>query len=64
MTICSVWFSGPENSFWKRRYLTAGFAFLQDMLERGSMEEIVGRRVAGPGAYVQEMPYPCYSDDL
>ena len=28
------------------------------------MEEIVGNRVASPGVYLQEMPYPCYKEDL
>lgn len=59
-----VWYPGPEEEFWKRRYLTGGFIFLQDMIERASLEEIVGHRVATPGGYLHEMPYPCYNDDL
>lgn len=27
------------------------------------VEEIVGHRVASPGVYLQEMPYPCYKSD-
>ena len=27
------------------------------------MEEIAGRRVASPGVYLQQMPYPCYKRD-
>ena len=33
------------------------------MIERAVMEEIVGHRVASPGIYLQEMPYPCYKED-
>ena len=33
------------------------------MLERAVMEQIVGARVASPGVYIQEMPYPCYKLD-
>lgn len=59
-----IWYPGPENLEWKRRYLEAGFIFVQDMVERGVMEEIVGHRVASPGAYLHEMPYPSYNEDL
>ena len=34
------------------------------MIERATLEEMVGHRVASPGVYVQEMPYPCYKDDM
>lgn len=27
------------------------------------IEEIAGHRIASPGVYLQEMPYPCYKDD-
>ena len=33
------------------------------MIERAVLEEIVGDRVASPGLYLQEMPYPCYKED-
>jgi ABC-type transport system involved in multi-copper enzyme maturation permease subunit len=39
------------------------FIFVQDMIERAMMEEIVGDRVASPGVYIQEMPYPCFKRD-
>lgn len=60
----SIWYPGPENLEWKRRYLEAGFIFVQDMVERAIIDEIVGHRVASPGAYVHEMPYPSYNEDL
>ena len=59
-----IWYPGPEREPWKRRYLDAGFIFIQDMVERAVLEEIVGHRVATPGAYLHEMPYPCYKKDL
>ena len=45
--VCRVWRPGPEdgreNPFdsWKRVYLEFGFVFIQDMVERALMEEIV-----------------------
>ena len=60
-----VWFEGPEGDIiWKRRYLGGGFIFLQDMVERGVVEQILGHRVPTPGAYVHQMPYHCYDNDL
>ena len=59
----SVWFPGPEDQSWKARYIYGFFIFVQDMIERAIMEEIVGHRVASPVFYIQEMPYPCYKSD-
>ena len=60
-----VWFEGSEGDLiWKRRYLGGGFIFLQDMVERAVVEQIVGHRVPTPGAYVHQMPYHCYDNDL
>ena len=53
-----------RGELWKRRYLGGGFLFLQDMVERGTVEQILGHRVVAPGAYVHEMPYHCFKDDL
>jgi ABC-type multidrug transport system ATPase subunit len=58
-----IWSPGPDNTSWKKRYLDAGFIFIQDMVERGLLEAIVGHRVASPGAYLHEMPYPNYDHD-
>jgi hypothetical protein len=75
-----VWKPGPEDgrletlSVWKRVYLEFGFVFIQDMVERALLEEIVAThgdsgntslagRVAMPGSYVEQMPYPCHEAD-
>lgn len=34
------------------------------MVERAVVEEIAGHRIATPGAYLHEMPYPSYEKDL
>lgn len=59
----SIWYPGPENNAWKARYLDGFFIFVQDMIERAVMEEILGHRMASPGVYLQEMPYPCFKSD-
>ena len=59
----SIWYPGPEDDFWKARYIDAFFIFVQDMIERAVMEEIADHRIASPGVYLQEMPYPCYKRD-
>ncbi len=33
------------------------------MIERAMMEELAGHRIASPGVYLQEMPYPCFKYD-
>ncbi len=33
------------------------------MVERALVEEIAGERVATPGIYLHQMPYPCYNHD-
>lgn len=59
----SIWYPGPENHLWKSRYIDGFFIFVQDMIERAVLEEVVGDRVASPGVYIQEMPYPCFKRD-
>ncbi|KAJ8409561.1 hypothetical protein AAFF_G00229620 [Aldrovandia affinis] len=50
----------PMDDF---RYVWGGFAYLQDMIEHGIVKTHTG--VDRPlGVYVQQMPYPCYVDDL
>ena len=58
-----MWRPGPENQGWKRRYLDAWFIFIQDMVERALVEELSQSRVATPGVYLHQMPYPCYNQD-
>ena len=61
---CSVWVPGPDRELWKQRYLLAWFIFFQDMVEHAIAEEIAGKRIAAPGVYLNEMPYPCYNLDM
>ena len=46
------------------QYITGGFVFLQDMLDQGIIKATLKKKDSGAGTYIQEMPYPCYSDDL
>ncbi|MEQ2300791.1 Retinal-specific ATP-binding cassette transporter [Ameca splendens] len=46
-----------------QRYLWGGFAYLQDMIEHGIIKLHTGNDWP-LGVYVQQMPYPCYVDDL
>ncbi|XP_035270491.1 retinal-specific phospholipid-transporting ATPase ABCA4-like [Anguilla anguilla] len=45
------------------RYVWGGFAYLQDMVEQGVVKAHTGRDWP-LGIYLQQMPYPCYVDDL
>ncbi|XP_037086261.1 ATP-binding cassette sub-family A member 7-like [Pollicipes pollicipes] len=44
------------------KYITYGFAYIQDLLEHSIIEELTGREVK-TGVYLHQMPYPCYIDD-
>ncbi|XP_066480655.1 retinal-specific phospholipid-transporting ATPase ABCA4 [Tiliqua scincoides] len=45
------------------RYIWGGFAYLQDMIEHGIIK--TQTRVEVPvGIYLQQMPYPCFVDDV
>ncbi|XP_036410765.1 retinal-specific phospholipid-transporting ATPase ABCA4-like [Megalops cyprinoides] len=58
------WDPGPRaDPMEDHRYIWGGFAYLQDMVEHGFIRAQTG--VDWPmGVYVQQMPYPCYVDDL
>ncbi|KAG7457171.1 hypothetical protein MATL_G00243640 [Megalops atlanticus] len=58
------WDPGPRaDPMEDHRYIWGGFAYLQDMVEHGVIRAQTG--VDWPmGVYVQQMPYPCYVDDL
>uniref|UniRef100_A0A8C9VQV1 ATP binding cassette subfamily A member 4 n=1 Tax=Scleropages formosus TaxID=113540 RepID=A0A8C9VQV1_SCLFO len=45
------------------RYVWGGFAYLQDMIEHGILKLHTGKDWP-LGVYLQQMPYPCYVDDL
>lgn len=45
------------------RYVWGGFAYLQDIIEQGIIRTQTGKEWP-LGVYLQQMPYPCYVDDL
>ncbi|XP_025018889.1 retinal-specific ATP-binding cassette transporter [Python bivittatus] len=45
------------------RYIWGGFAYLQDMIEQGIIKTQT-RVDVPPGVYLQQMPYPCFVDDV
>uniref|UniRef100_A0A670J9Y3 P-type phospholipid transporter n=1 Tax=Podarcis muralis TaxID=64176 RepID=A0A670J9Y3_PODMU len=45
------------------RYIWGGFAYLQDMVEHGIIKTQTGVEVPS-GIYLQQMPYPCFVDDV
>ncbi|XP_075792680.1 retinal-specific phospholipid-transporting ATPase ABCA4 [Pelodiscus sinensis] len=45
------------------RYIWGGFAYLQDMIEHGIIKTQTNAEVP-PGIYLQQMPYPCFVDDI
>ncbi|XP_061694281.1 retinal-specific phospholipid-transporting ATPase ABCA4 [Syngnathoides biaculeatus] len=58
------WDPGPRaDPVDDQRYIWGGFAYLQDMIEHGIIKVQTGHDWP-LGVYVQQMPYPCYVDDL
>ncbi|XP_076818416.1 ATP-binding cassette sub-family A member 2-like isoform X1 [Clavelina lepadiformis] len=53
----------PEPYAWNFLYYMFGFVWLQDVIERAIIWFHVGHDVVSPGAYVHEMPYPCFRYD-
>ncbi|XP_026511147.1 retinal-specific phospholipid-transporting ATPase ABCA4-like [Terrapene carolina triunguis] len=45
------------------RYIWGGFAYLQDMIEHGIIKTQTNAEVPS-GIYLQQMPYPCFVDDI
>lgn len=45
------------------RYIWGGFLYLQDVIEQGIIRAVTGTREK-TGVYIQQMPYPCYVDDM
>ena len=61
--ITRLWSPGArDSSFNDLRYIWGGFAYLQDMMDRGIIRTHVDEAQA-LGVYAQQMPYPCYTDD-
>ncbi|KAG9351082.1 hypothetical protein JZ751_024972, partial [Albula glossodonta] len=58
------WDPGPRaNPVDDLRYVWGGFAYLQDMIEHSVIRIHTGKDWP-MGIYLQQMPYPCYVDDL
>ncbi|XP_064136134.1 phospholipid-transporting ATPase ABCA7 isoform X8 [Loxodonta africana] len=45
------------------RYVWGGFVYLQDLVERAAVRVLSGT-TPRTGLYLQQMPYPCFVDDL
>ena len=58
------WDPGPRaDPMEDQRYIWGGFSYLQDMIEHGILRIHTGHDWP-LGVYIQQMPYPCYVDDL
>ncbi|KAM7379618.1 hypothetical protein PAMP_005160 [Pampus punctatissimus] len=58
------WDPGPRaDPIEDQRYIWGGFAYLQDMIDHGIIKLHTGNDWP-LGVYIQQMPYPCYVDDL
>ncbi|KAL7375204.1 hypothetical protein ABVT39_013723 [Epinephelus coioides] len=52
-----------DNSFNDLRYIWGGFAYLQDMMDHGIIR-VQTSKTQPLGVFAQQMPYPCYVDDV
>ncbi|KAG7459155.1 ATP-binding cassette sub-family A member 1-like isoform X1 [Solea senegalensis] len=60
----AYWDPGPRaDPFEDMRYIWGGFTYLQDVIEHGIIRAMTGTREK-TGVYIQQMPYPCYVDDI
>uniref|UniRef100_A0A673HWH5 P-type phospholipid transporter n=1 Tax=Sinocyclocheilus rhinocerous TaxID=307959 RepID=A0A673HWH5_9TELE len=58
------WDPGPRaDPFEDLRYIWGGFSYLQDVIEHGIIRALTGSKEK-TGVYIQQMPYPCYVDDI
>ncbi|XP_044309383.1 phospholipid-transporting ATPase ABCA1-like [Varanus komodoensis] len=58
------WDPGPAaDPFDDLRYVWGGFVYLQDLVEQAVIRVLAGPQ-ARTGIYIQQMPYPCYVDDI
>ncbi|XP_066471023.1 phospholipid-transporting ATPase ABCA1 [Tiliqua scincoides] len=58
------WDPGPRaDPFEDMRYVWGGFVYLQDVVEQAIIRTLTGSEKK-TGVYVQQMPYPCYVDDI
>ncbi|XP_018615172.1 ATP-binding cassette sub-family A member 1-like [Scleropages formosus] len=60
----AYWDPGPRaDPFEDMRYIWGGFSYLQDVIEHGIIRAVTGTKEK-TGVYIQQMPYPCYVDDM
>ncbi|KAJ3588548.1 hypothetical protein NHX12_012140, partial [Muraenolepis orangiensis] len=60
----AYWDPGPRaDPFEDMRYVWGGFSYLQDIIEQGIVRAVTGTKEK-TGVYIQQMPYPCYVDDI
>ncbi|XP_049895489.1 phospholipid-transporting ATPase ABCA1b isoform X2 [Epinephelus moara] len=60
----AYWDPGPRaDPFEDMRYIWGGFTYLQDVIEHGIIRAMTGTKEK-TGVYIQQMPYPCYVDDI
>ncbi|TRY97479.1 hypothetical protein DNTS_008213 [Danionella cerebrum] len=58
------WDPGPAaEPFSDLRYVWGGFIYVQDLVERAVTRLLTGKEPK-TGIYVQQMPYPCFVDDV
>ncbi|KAM3619144.1 uncharacterized protein V6R79_003683 [Siganus canaliculatus] len=58
------WDPGPAaDPFNDMRYIWGGFVYVQDLVERAVSRILTGVE-QNTGIYIQQMPYPCYVDDV
>uniref|UniRef100_H3B4F4 ABC transporter domain-containing protein n=1 Tax=Latimeria chalumnae TaxID=7897 RepID=H3B4F4_LATCH len=58
------WDPGPAaDPFNDLRYVKGGFVYIQDLVEQAIVRVLSGTEKK-TGLYVQQMPYPCYVDDV
>ncbi|NWH74855.1 ABCA1 protein, partial [Piaya cayana] len=58
------WDPGPAaDPFSDLRYVWGGFVYIQDLVEQ-AVVRVQTRAVPRTGVYIQQMPYPCYVDDV
>ncbi|XP_074060603.1 phospholipid-transporting ATPase ABCA7 isoform X2 [Macrotis lagotis] len=58
------WDPGPAaDPFLDLRYVWGGFVYLQDLLE-GAVLRVLNNSARPASIYLQQMPYPCYVDDV
>uniref|UniRef100_A0A8D0GPC9 ABC transporter domain-containing protein n=1 Tax=Sphenodon punctatus TaxID=8508 RepID=A0A8D0GPC9_SPHPU len=59
------WDPGPAaDPFSDMRYVRGGFVYVQDLVEQAVTRVLTGTPRRQAGIYVQQMPYPCYVDDV